>query len=448
MATLALILALTAVGFAESDPTRVGTYESWGFDRYEQVELPATRTKVALYFAGNNHEDTVILVHGLGQSGVSDWQYLVPRLKERYRVIGLDLPGFGDSKEEVFEPSPRIYAKLIKNIVDRYGKGDIHVVGHSMGGAVALWFAGQYPNALKTLTVVDAAGVLHKAALFDAWSTPPKSGGLFNRALQYAEANINQFKLKLLDKTNSISEVLLAPAKYTFPFQQKVAMQLIDADFSKVIFDVKVPTLIIWGNEDYIAPMRTALALRRILPKTDLVILAAAHVPMKESTTSFNRSLLDWLEDPRTKANVEQPPPEDAQDGECKDQNGKMFQGDFASIIINHCKNVVLDNVRSSRITIDGSEVLIESSYFEGNHSPTVTIRNSFVVITGSEFKGKIPLAIYNSRVDFAGSLIHGTPEATSTEDDPANLLYSISKKTVRGRSTILHGYREVTKEP
>jgi hypothetical protein len=262
--------------------------------------------------------------------------------------------------------------------------------------------------------------------------------------LQYAEARINPLKLKVLDKTNTISEILIGPAKYTFPFQQRVAIQLIDADFSEVIFDIKVPTFIIWGNKDNISPMRTAKALQRVLPKTRSVILAAGHVPMKESQTSFNNSLLAWLEDPKSTKSVGQPPPKDAEYGGCKDQSGKMFQGDFSSIVIDHCKNVVLENVQSSRITIDGSEVLIESSYFESNLSPTVTIRNSFVVITGSEFKGKIPLAIHNSRVDFAGCLIHGTPEVTSTEDDPANLLYSISRETARGNSVTLHGYREV----
>ena len=168
---------------------------------------------------------------------------------------------------------------------------------------------------------------------------------------------------------------------------------------------------------------------------------------MEESRTSFNKSLLAWLEDPNSTKSVGKPPPKDAKHGGCKDRSGKIFQGDFSSIVIDNCKNVVLDNVQSSQVTIDESEVLIESSYFESKFSPTVTIKDSFVVITGSEFKGTIPLAIHNSRVDFAGSLIQGTPKATSTEEDPANLLYSISKKTVRGRSTTLHGYREVTKE-
>ena len=279
-ASLVVIFALTAVGFAADDLPRDGTYKSWGFDEYEVVELPATKTKVALYLAGKDHKDTVILVHGLGQAGVSDWQYQVPRLKEQYKVIGLDLPGFGDSQEGVFAPSPENYANLIKNVVDRYGTGDIHIVGHSLGGAVALWYAGEYPNALKTLTVVDAAGILHKAALFNSWSTPRKGGGLLNRALQFAESRINRLKLKVLEQTNSISEILLDSAKYAFPkFQQKVAMQLVDADFSSVIFDIKVPTLILWGNADTIAPLRTARALQRVLPKTHLVVLDAAMSP-------------------------------------------------------------------------------------------------------------------------------------------------------------------------
>ena len=96
---------------------------------------------------------------------------------------------------------------------------------------------------------------------------------------------------------------------------------------------------------------------------------------------------------------------------------------------------------------IDGSEVLIESSFLKSKFSTTVTIRDSFVVITGSEFKGRIPLDIHNSRVDFAGCLIRGALNVTSTEQRPASLLYSISKKTVRRRSAILHGYQEVARE-
>ena len=66
-----------------------------------------------------------------------------------------------------------------------------------------------------------------------------------------------------------------------------------------------------------------------------------------------------------------------------------VFQGDYSSLVIDNCRKVILANVRSRRIMIDRSEVSIESSYFESESSPVVTIRDSLVVITGSEFKGR-----------------------------------------------------------
>ncbi len=101
--------------------------------------------------------DVVLLVHGYGGDRNS-WLFLQEPLAARYRVYALDLPGHGTSTKDVGEGSVSVLADAVTGVLDALGAERAHLVGHSMGGAVALAVAAQYPGRIASLTLIAPSG--------------------------------------------------------------------------------------------------------------------------------------------------------------------------------------------------------------------------------------------------------------------------------------------------
>ena len=114
---------------------------------------------------GQKHKKTIILVHGLGYSGLRDWLDVIGQLESDYHIIALDLPGFGESDPTSLQLAPQRYAQLLKWLIPQFSSQKVTVIGHSMGGAISLRFASEFPAMVDLLIMVDTAGVLHRSAL-------------------------------------------------------------------------------------------------------------------------------------------------------------------------------------------------------------------------------------------------------------------------------------------
>ncbi len=152
---LAVCLWMQAAWCAEALP---GTYE-------ECIEDPIFDGKVCTVQANRDAKIGVILIHGLGGS-VDDWKNTIPALATDFHVLTFDLPGFGKSDKGSQVYSPTRYAKLAHLLADRYFQNKTYyIVGHSMGGAIALRFASLRPARYQRLVLIDAAGILHPQVL-------------------------------------------------------------------------------------------------------------------------------------------------------------------------------------------------------------------------------------------------------------------------------------------
>ena len=138
-----------------------------------------------MYEAGRDHPYTVVLVHGLGEGAARDWEHVIPALARRYHVLTFDLPGFGRSEKQNALYSPANYAAFVKWIMEARVNGPFTLVGHSMGGVIALRFASIYPRNLRHLILIDTPGILHRSVAFssagrstaDSWLGTPAVGG-------------------------------------------------------------------------------------------------------------------------------------------------------------------------------------------------------------------------------------------------------------------------------
>ena len=110
--------------------------------------------------AGPVQAPHVIFVHGLGGS-LATWSLNLPAFAERFRICALDLVGAGSSAKPAIDYSVPALARFLARFLDALGPDwqRVSIVGHSLGGAVALAFAGNYPERVERLVLVDSAGL-------------------------------------------------------------------------------------------------------------------------------------------------------------------------------------------------------------------------------------------------------------------------------------------------
>lgn len=109
------------------------------------------------YAGAGQDGDVILLVHGYGGDRNS-WLFLQEPLATRHRVYALDLPGHGTSAKDVGGGALDVLADAVTGVLDAVGAGRAHLVGHSMGGAVALAVAARDPGRVASLTLIAPAG--------------------------------------------------------------------------------------------------------------------------------------------------------------------------------------------------------------------------------------------------------------------------------------------------
>jgi pyruvate dehydrogenase E2 component (dihydrolipoamide acetyltransferase) len=109
------------------------------------------------YAGAGTDGDVILLIHGYGGDRNS-WLFLQEPLAAKYRVYALDLPGHGTSAKNVGDGSPGVLADAVTGVLDALGAARAHLVGHSMGGAVALTAAARDPGRIASLTLIAPSG--------------------------------------------------------------------------------------------------------------------------------------------------------------------------------------------------------------------------------------------------------------------------------------------------
>jgi pimeloyl-ACP methyl ester carboxylesterase len=217
---------------------------------------------------------SVILLHGLAGSG-RWWARNVPALARSFRVVALDLPGFGATHRDARFVLAQVPGQVLA-AMDGLGIDRAHIVGHSMGGLVAGGLAADHPDRVDRLVLVDAGFV----------SLDPSVVGRVSGvvgAVRWTSPTI--YPVVVRDAIRS-GPVRLA----------RTTLQLLEADWSARLPRIAAPTLIIWGEHDTICRPRIGREMAARIPGARLVVIpGAAHSPMWERTAAFDREILDFL---------------------------------------------------------------------------------------------------------------------------------------------------------
>ena len=218
----------------------------------------------------------VVLVHGLGTSD-RWWAPTIPVLAERYRVLAVDLVGFGRSAGQPVQLD--VAADELAAWAHAIGLERAAWVGHSMGGQVTIDLAARYPDLVERLVLVDTAGL-------------PVSKQVTRHLLNVVRAG--PF-LPLTAYPIAVECVLRSgPVAIT-----RASHQILSTDLEARVRSICAPTLVVWGGRDRLLPPTYGRRLASLIPGARYVELErAGHSPQWEAPTEFELALLAFLEAP------------------------------------------------------------------------------------------------------------------------------------------------------
>ncbi|MBV9353898.1 MAG: alpha/beta fold hydrolase [Chloroflexi bacterium] len=255
---------------------------------------------VRTYYRVQGQGSPLVLVHGLGSSHLT-WAAITDALAEHFTVYVLDLPGFGYSDKPPGYASARQEAAFVDCFLATLGIERATVIGHSMGGAVALWLAAEHPARIERVVLVNAIEIGDAAAIFRLIAQPIL-GELLLKTTTPATMRL------LLADPYVHKEVVtpeLARQYARFAWTPGARQALIEharsynADRAALrprLAQVTVRALIIWTDHDPYFPVSVAHDLLDALPSAHLeVIRDTGHLPQEEQPTRFSQIVLDWL---------------------------------------------------------------------------------------------------------------------------------------------------------
>ncbi len=291
---LIVILAIGFTIFWFSRPTDVSFAE-------HKAEIPNVEYSkfvevdgIKLHYQEKGSGTPLVLIHGYGSSTYT-WRNVFVPLSEHFRVISVDLKGFGFSEKPVGDYTKRGQAVLVRKFLDKLEIEKTWFAGSSMGGEVSLNVALQNPNRVEGLILIDSAGV---KSVKGSSSTPsiyeiPFIGrafvalGLISDNLVRASLERSYFDdSKVTDKTLKMYHLPLQTnngQRAIVLTQQQWDLYPIEDDLSKI----KVPALLIWGKEDYVTPLEAGRKMNTLIENSKLVIfencghLTAEEMPQK-----------------------------------------------------------------------------------------------------------------------------------------------------------------------
>lgn len=248
----------------------------------------------------------IVLLHGTSSS-LHTWQGWITGLQkagEPRRIITLDLPGFGLTGPQVDgDYSNEAYLHLIKAVLDRLDLPQVVLGGNSLGGELAWEFAAAHPQQVKALILVDAAGyALAPDALplgFQLARLPVLSHiadyvlprFLVERSLQSVYGEPSRVSAELVDR---YFELTLRTGNRPALRQRFARMQ--PGAHAERLQQLRVPTLILWGEKDRLIPPAFAKNFARDIPGSQLVLLPGlGHVPQEEDPVASLAPVLTFL---------------------------------------------------------------------------------------------------------------------------------------------------------
>ena len=313
--TLKIVVTLAAVALLGSCITPYAHIEGFKTMNDLQYDFPVKRQLLSCgaevaYVDEGKGKQTIILVHGLG-SYLQAWKQNIPELSKNYRVIALDLPGYGKSSKGPWEGSLEFFSAAVVELADSLGINQFVMGGHSMGGQITVVTALKYPNRVSKLILTAPAGF----EVFDdgekEWFRSVATRSLTKAASPKAiQENLAINFYKMPESAEFMIEDRIAMrSSADFEGYAHIISQSIKAMVDRPVFEyleeVKQPTIIFFGEADQLIPNRflnggkaktIAEQGHSKMPNSTLIMIPkAGHFAHYEQAQVFNENVNAFL---------------------------------------------------------------------------------------------------------------------------------------------------------
>jgi len=282
--------------------------KAWKYyeDSFEQVGDIRTR-----YWSEGEGDPTLLLIHGYG-AAVEEWAWNIAAFSARYKVVALDIPGFGLADKPEAPYTYEFFADFVDAFMEARGISRAHVMGHSMGGAIALNLALRHPERARSLTLVAPAfGRIFPFAMRLATLRgvgefllrPPAApkdivaafGALTHAKMRWADITLERF-FHFRQEAGYAAASLKYLRNYLNIFGLRPAARELEAFYEKAIPDLAAPTFLVWGPQDRVVSFSASAELRTLLPAVEFWSPdPCGHCPNFEYPEEFNARALDFL---------------------------------------------------------------------------------------------------------------------------------------------------------
>jgi len=273
-------------------------------DRYGMVGNLTTR-----YWDLGTSGPPVVLIHGLGASA-EIWLRNIDTLAERHRIYVPDLIGFGRTDKPPAPYSTEHFTQFINDFLNVMKIERCSLVGHSLGGGIALQYILRFPGRVEKLVLVDSAGLGQDAPFFLRMVSLPRIGELLTYP---SRLGVYFFFRQAVRSSSDVTKDFIDHyyKLYSLPGAQTTflkiirSMTTIEGGRKELLEPVLTnlhrithPTFVVWGKNDRILPVKHAYVANNKIPNSRLHIFdRCGHMPHFEYSSEFNKLLVEFLAD-------------------------------------------------------------------------------------------------------------------------------------------------------
>jgi pimeloyl-ACP methyl ester carboxylesterase len=278
----------------------------------ETIRVMGLRTRVLTAGDRASSGTPVLLIHGVGGWAENWREVMEPIAASGRRAIAVDLPGFGETegpgRVAHFGPTNAFYPQFVSSLLDGLGVEQAHLIGSSMGGAVAYMTAVSAPERARSLTLVASGGLGTDIAFFLRLATLPGMIALarvFGRPRQGREVLRSCF----FDASRIPESLYEESERYGFDSYPEFVRALrsgvtlrgvrthVRDHWVEKATAYTAPVLAVWGREDAVLPIRHLAGAKDVFPQAEVrIIERCGHLPMIERTEEFLAATLPFLD--------------------------------------------------------------------------------------------------------------------------------------------------------
>lgn len=246
------------------------------------------------YLESGDSKESIVLIHGLGASA-ERWEFVIPYLEKKYRMIVPDLIGFGHSDKPLVDYTPDFFSEFISKFLKKINISKTYLIGSSLGGQISIEFASKHNDVVKKLVLISPSGIMkHSTPALEAYVM----AALYPTAIGAKDAFEKMAgggkRIDPIIIERFVERMQLPNAKMSF---MSTLLGLKNAEIiTKTLTKITSPSLIIWGEHDPVIPIKYAEDFVSTIQDCRFFKMSGCgHTPYVDDPEKFANTVISFL---------------------------------------------------------------------------------------------------------------------------------------------------------